>query len=191
METSDTEFPIIETERLLLVKPTDAHAPALFRMLTNSDVTKYYHVLPFAQESDVLPVIQNFSKQFADQKAIRWVLLNKQSGILIGTAGFQAYTIGSRGTLVYALAPEHWGYGYATEAIKAIVDHGFGRLGFRTIEAEVLPGNKNSERVLEKSGFTYMGLLGGWSTWQGKSYDINMFSLTNPKLTQETKTTDL
>ncbi len=52
-----------------------------------------------------------------------------------------------------------WGRGYATEAVRAVVEHAFGPLGLRRIGAGAYATNPASIRVLEKLGFRREGLL--------------------------------
>ncbi|MCL2384414.1 MAG: GNAT family N-acetyltransferase [Alphaproteobacteria bacterium] len=56
----------------------------------------------------------------------------------------------------YMLAPSHWGQGYATEAIKALIDMVFNLTPASRIIANCRSGNSASCRVLEKSGFTFV-----------------------------------
>lgn len=51
----------------------------------------------------------------------------------------------------YALHPNHWNRGYATEALTAAIDELF-RLGFTAVRAGYFEGNSASGRVMEKSG---------------------------------------
>jgi ribosomal-protein-alanine N-acetyltransferase len=57
--------------------------------------------------------------------------------------------------LGFALLEEHWSRGYALEAAAAVLEHGFGPLGLRTILAVTSPANEASVRLLEKLGFAY------------------------------------
>ena len=50
-----------------------------------------------------------------------------------------------------------WGQGIATEAGRAVLDHGFRRLGFDPIVAVTHPANLASQRVLEKLGLKPRG----------------------------------
>jgi RimJ/RimL family protein N-acetyltransferase len=51
-----------------------------------------------------------------------------------------------------------WGQGVATEAGRAVLDHGFRALGLDPIVAVARPENLASRRVLEKLGLGYAGL---------------------------------
>ena len=55
----------------------------------------------------------------------------------------------------YALLPEYWGKGIATEVGKEIVRIGFEDLGLNEIVCFALPENKASIRVMEKLGFAF------------------------------------
>ena len=65
----------------------------------------------------------------------------------------------SEAAVGYSLAPAHWGHGYATEAVGAVVAHGLDALGFDVIVAEVVPENAASIAVLTRLGFAREGPL--------------------------------
>jgi RimJ/RimL family protein N-acetyltransferase len=54
----------------------------------------------------------------------------------------------------WRLAREHWGHGYATEAARAALEHGFDALGLDEIVSFTATGNAKSRRVMEKLGMT-------------------------------------
>lgn len=70
----------------------------------------------------------------------------------------------------YRLLPQFWNKGYATEGAKALVDHGFNRLGLTEIVGVVLPTNLASKAVLQKTGLSYVGL----KTYYGHELDYFM-----------------
>ena len=55
----------------------------------------------------------------------------------------------------WAIVPERWGQGLATELARACVEVAFEQLGLREIVAFTLPDNIASRRVMEKAGFEY------------------------------------
>ncbi|HVI43265.1 MAG TPA: GNAT family protein [Chitinophaga sp.] len=173
---SDT-FPTLHTARLNLTEITPGQAPELFRLFTDSRVTEYYNVVPLQEEKDIVPVIHRFHQRYKDKTAIRWGISLKNSPELIGTAGYNSYIRGHRGVIVYELAHEWWNKGLASEAIREVIQYGFHELALDRIEAEVMPGNAASEKVLEKNGFRFEGLLRHWMQWDSKFLDINMWSI--------------
>lgn len=74
-------------------------------------------------------------------------------GALIGRAGmWKRYEIG------YILHPDHWGRGYATEAVGALIAEAFRRFPEADrLTAEIDPRNAGSRRLLERLGFRLSG----------------------------------
>jgi RimJ/RimL family protein N-acetyltransferase len=54
----------------------------------------------------------------------------------------------------YTIAREHWGKGYAGEAVRALIFYAFHSFSLHRIFASVDPLNVASVRVLERTGFT-------------------------------------
>ena len=59
----------------------------------------------------------------------------------------------------YALLPEYWGRGLATEAIKRLIDYGFQRLNIKQIVARISQNNPRSLRIANKLGMREQGLV--------------------------------
>lgn len=64
----------------------------------------------------------------------------------------------------FILAPDHWGRGYASEAMAAFLDHVFARPDVDHLIADVDPRNRASLALLERFGFTETGR--GSATWR-------------------------
>ena len=170
-------FPTLHTSRLDLIELTNEHVPDLFRIFTDERVTKYYDVIPMQEEADATKIMDILSARYRNRTGIRWgIALKGQRGV-IGNLGFNTFTREHRSTIAYSIEHEYWNKGYVTEAIAAILKFGFEELGVNRIEAEVIPGNTASERVLEQLGFVHEGLLRQWMYWNGKHSDINMYAL--------------
>ncbi|WP_326991783.1 GNAT family N-acetyltransferase [Chitinophaga sp. 212800010-3] len=159
-----------------MVEIQHSHQPDLFYLLTDKRVTRYYHVIPLADVADVRKVVDLFARQFAEKAGIRWGIALQGRQELIGFIGFTGF---QPPMMVFALVQEYWGKGLMGEAIKAVADYTFNTLQVDKIQAQVLPGNTASERVLAKSGFLGNGLIKDGMEWAGKSYDINLFTLEN------------
>ena len=57
--------------------------------------------------------------------------------------------------LGYRLRRAAWGRGLATEGGRALIAHGFGRVGASRISARAIAANAASRRVMEKCGLAY------------------------------------
>jgi ribosomal-protein-alanine N-acetyltransferase len=79
---------------------------------------------------------------------------------LIGSAGFYDWNPKVRSAESgYDLRPEHWGRGLMAEALTAILDFAFGRLGLNHAQIVLMPRNGRSRRLAERLGFTEEGTL--------------------------------
>jgi ribosomal-protein-alanine N-acetyltransferase len=59
----------------------------------------------------------------------------------------------------YYVARRFRGQGLASEAVKALLDFGFRELGLLRIQARCAPNNPASEKVLQKIGMKFAGVL--------------------------------
>lgn len=88
-----------------------------------------------------------------------FALADKDSGRLIGTAGFtgrhRKELPGPDDEIGYSLHPDYWGRGLMPEAVRALLRYGFEELGLRTIWCSHYDGNQKSKRVVLKCGFRY------------------------------------
>ena len=80
----------------------------------------------------------------------------KSGGVFVGMVGLQRFRgAGPLGPCVeigWRLAREHWGMGYATEAARAWLAHGFDALGLPEIVAFTNAGNARSLAVMARLG---------------------------------------
>lgn len=83
----------------------------------------------------------------------------KKSGNFIGVMGPLIENIdGKKNTgIAYILNKKYWGFGYATEGIKACIKYSFDILKANKVIAEIRPENINSCRVAERVGMKIEG----------------------------------
>lgn len=77
----------------------------------------------------------------------------------------------------YSLLAEYRGRGYATEAVKALVEEAFTRRRFRRLHAYCMPDNHASRALLRRVGFKEAGVLRGGASLRGRKVDIVAYSL--------------
>ena len=87
-----------------------------------------------------------------------WAVEVAQSGEFVGFTGLSVPRFEEHFTpcveVGWRLARSAWGHGYATEAARASLAHGFGPLGLEEVVAMVVPGNVRSQGVMRKLGMT-------------------------------------
>ena len=86
-----------------------------------------------------------------------WLLRKPGDGAFIGRGGLQALELEGSVTVEvsYALLPEYWGLGLATEIARHSVKTAMAYLDIEELIALTLPDNLASQRVVEKVGFSY------------------------------------
>jgi ribosomal-protein-alanine N-acetyltransferase len=86
-----------------------------------------------------------------------WLVRDRDTGAMVGRGGLQyTYAAGlNEVEVAWAIVPERWGEGLATELAGAAIEVAFDVLELPWIVALTLPDNLASRRVMEKTGFTY------------------------------------
>ena len=142
----------IETARLLLRKPTPADAEAMFlRYASDPEVTKFLSWRRHQSIEETRAFLESCEREWAEWASGAYLIESCKSARLLGSTGLHFETPGIAIT-GYVLAKDAWGYGYATEALRAIVEVAR-TLGVRSLRASCHSENTASMRVLEKCGF--------------------------------------
>jgi ribosomal-protein-alanine N-acetyltransferase len=155
---------------------TDSNA--VFRILADDEVTKYYDDTTFTDVSQATNQIEAWENGFKSRRCIRWGIARKDNQV-IGSCGYYGFhTWHMRASIGYELARPFWRHGLMTEALKAIINLGFEEMDLNRIDAVVLPENIASLKLLEKLGFENEGFLKEYENWGRKGYvDLCMLSL--------------
>ncbi len=104
---------------------------------------------------------------------------------LVGSIAINPHEQHRRAEIGYWVAVAHWGRGYMTEAVRAIIDYGFRELGLNRVHAECHGDNPASARVLEKAGMTYEGTLRQHSFRLGRFADKLQFGILRSEWREE------
>ncbi len=77
--------------------------------------------------------------------------------VLVGNGGFKGAP-DETGTVEmgYEIAPEYWNRGYATEAVRGLIDYAFTHKPVNAVIAHTLAEKNASNRVLQKVGMTFI-----------------------------------
>ena len=172
------EFPIIETNRLILRKITKVDASDMLKYLSEKEVVEPMGLAPFQSEQDVWDEINWYKTIYDEGTGIRWGITLKDSGEVIGSCGFlNLLPKHHRAEIGYELCREYWGKGIASEALEAVVKYGFHHYQLERIEALIEPANLRSQKLVEKQGFIREGLLRHYEFTCGKFDDLYMYSI--------------
>ncbi len=150
----------VETPRMILERVRPAHADELHLLLSDPRVART--LFPTALPPSEVELLQHHASKMAHWDKFgfgMWLLRDRETGEMVGRGGLQHTLVAGTNEVevVWAIVPDHWGQGLATELAQASVALAFDDLRLREIVAFTLPHNVASRRVMEKSGFEYEG----------------------------------
>lgn len=143
------------TERLTAERLREAHLDNLLRM--DQDPRIMNTLGGVRSEDQTREYLQRNLDHWDRHGFGLWILKLRVDGSFVGRAYLRHLHIGGNDEIAigYALIPDYWGMGLATEIAAAIVDLAFSQIGLDDVVAGSLPENWASRRVLEKIGGRY------------------------------------
>jgi RimJ/RimL family protein N-acetyltransferase len=146
----------VQTARMICERLRPEHAPELCELLLDPRVART--LWPTVEPPTAQDVTDSLSARIEhwDRYGFGlWFVRDRATGQMVGRGGLQ-HTYASGPDEVeagWAIVPERWGEGLATELAVTCVEVAFGALGLSEIVALAQPGNLASRRVMEKAGF--------------------------------------
>ena len=171
-------FPVLETERLCLRETRRDDAGAVFAALSSEEVCRYYNLSPLTMLDEATALIAGRAAAFVRHERIRWVLARQEDDGVIGSCGLVNWNEeAGQAEIGYELAPAWQGQGLMREALAAVLAFGFGQMQLQQVEANVVPENEPSRRLLRRLGFREVELRRGHGVWKGQSHDLLRYLL--------------
>ncbi|WP_308639787.1 GNAT family N-acetyltransferase [Paenibacillus silvisoli] len=152
-----TNYPMLETERLYLRELTLDDADAVYLHFSHPEVTRFMDIEACRNRKEAEEII---AFHVADS-GCRYGIFSKAANELIGTCGYHCWSTEqgvSKAEIGFDLSPSYWGKGYMQEAIRPLLQVGFGLMKLDMIEATCDPGNVPSQRLLTRMGFVHVGV---------------------------------
>lgn len=144
---------ILTTNRLTLRPLVRADAEAYAAMRFHPEVARWLLPAPTAPVEAARGTIERFEASWQQRRYAPWGIF--QGDRLIGHGGLNYVPEFEQTEVLWALHPDAWGKGYATEMAHAALGYGFGVLGLNLIFAMTLPSNLASQAVMKRLGLTY------------------------------------
>lgn len=138
----------LETRRIILRPFVDEDAEDLFAYARDPRVGPAAGWNPhcsIAESREAIRTRLSFPEMFA--------LVSRETGHVIGSAGFISRNGVVSDELGFALHPAYWGRDIMPEAVTALIRHGFVDLEMEAVWCVHYTENKQCRRVLEKCGF--------------------------------------
>jgi RimJ/RimL family protein N-acetyltransferase len=150
---SEASSCVLETERLLLRRPTLADVKAIARLANDRRIAENTRRLPHPYSQD--HAVTFVRAMATDRRDLAFLI--EQNFAPIGMVGIN-WRDTETPELCYWLGVDYWGQGFATEATRAAIDFFFEEHDFEQLFAGARVSNPASRNILEKCGFQWSGV---------------------------------
>ena len=147
----------LETDRLILRRIKESDAEETFKNWTSdSKTTRYVTWEPHGTVEFTKELFKVWEDSYCESHTYKWVVYVKELDEIIGTIDVVRKNINFRTCEIgYCYGSIFWNKGYGTEALKAVLEYLFNKVGFELIEIKHQEENPASGRVMQKAGLKY------------------------------------
>jgi RimJ/RimL family protein N-acetyltransferase len=157
---SDIELPAmtapvtLSSSRIRLRRWRDEDRETFAAMNSDARVMEFFRGCLTRGESDAM--VDRIQKHFGEYGFGLWAIEVPGAAAFIGFAGLSWARFSAHFTpcveVGWRLAFEHWGHGYATEAARLAIDHGFKTVGLSEVVSFTSVTNRRSRAVMQRLG---------------------------------------
>ena len=146
------QYPIVETERLLLRPVTLDDAKEMFDYASDRENTRY----TFPTNQSLEETKNNIAQFYLANPLGRWGIGLKSNGKFIGTIDLHKIDpVLKKAAIGYIINKKYWNQGLTTEANRAVIELAFEKIGMNKLTALHDKDNPASGKVMEKSGMRF------------------------------------
>ena len=148
----ECSIPVLETRRLTLRAPRHEDVKALAVLANDRRIAENTARIPHPYgTADAERFIASVNKRDGEV-----CFAISHGGTLVGACGIDPRE--GAAEIGYWLGTRYWDRGFATEAVRAVIDYAFGELQHDALYAGARVTNPASRRVLEKCAFQWTGV---------------------------------
>ncbi|GAA0355176.1 GNAT family N-acetyltransferase [Bacillus horti] len=171
-------LPALETDRLLLRHMTRKDVHDMFEYTSDPEISLYTTWHAHQSINDTMRFIEHNLSLQEKQQVHEWAIVEKKSRKMIGTCGYVWWKPQHHiAEIAYAIARPLWGKGFMSEAVQAVLKFGFEQMELNRIEARCMLGNVGSERVMQKAGMTFEGILREQMYAKEQFHDLKLYAI--------------
>ena len=182
----------IETDRLILRQFKYSDDDAMLKYwIADEKIQSMYSEPVYTTKEEVKELLDKYISSYAKDDYYRWAIISKDNNECIGQIAF--FLVDSKNhfaEIEYCVANEYQNRGYMTEAVNALLDFGFNKIGLHKVQISTKEINKQSQRVIEKSGFTYEGTLRDYFYYNGGYVGRRFYSMLESEYQKHKKEDD-
>jgi ribosomal-protein-alanine N-acetyltransferase len=163
---------VVRGPRYSLRYLTAADAPALFKLGSHPDVTRFFSWGPYRDESEAAAFIESLDRQRESGERLEMAIVDEADDP-IGITGLSEFARRDRRAVIGTwLGRAHWGGGANRESKALVLTLAFQSLGLVRVTALASPQNVRSIAALQRLGFVHEGVLRGWHLHGGVPRDV-------------------
>lgn len=166
--------PTLRTDRLLLRPFSKDDIPDLLPLIGAREVAATTRRIPHPY---TLAHAEEFIKACQQGDEINLAIVRQSDMRLVGGGILRPDADHQHAEVGYWIGVRHWGNGYATEAARALVQHGFEVLRLHRIYASHTASNGASGRVLRKIGMKHEGRMREHLLKWGEYQDLEFYGV--------------
>lgn len=169
----------VETERLILRRFTMEDVRAMFgNWASDDDVTRYLTWPTHTDTSVTEMILGHWVESYANDDFYNWAIELKSIGQPVGSISVvRIREHVSCAEVGYCMGKAWWHQGIMSEALKAVMDYLFDRVGMNRVQAKHAVDNPHSGGVMKKCGMTYEGTLRQYTRCNQGITDIEMYAM--------------
>jgi ribosomal-protein-alanine N-acetyltransferase len=167
--------PTLSTKRLRLRPLQQADETVVFAMMSDDETMRFWDWPAFGDRETVSEIVAGQIADVRSGDAVYWTV-ELSGGTPIGVCDLSDFdTHHRRAEIGFLFSREHWGKGYAAEAVTKIIAHAFGPYGLERLWARFHAGNAASRKLLQSLSFTHEGTLKGHVLREGERRDCEIW----------------
>ena len=172
-------MPMLETDRLCLRRPELTDAADVQDYLQERQIAANTLHIPFPYPNGAAEAwVAHTHSAYDAGEACSFAIVLKEENRIIGAVALRLDIEHRRAELGYWVGKPYWSNGYASEAAQRLLSYGFDVLGLNRIHATYFADNPASERVMQKIGMRYEGLMRQYYLKWGEFRDTGLYAIT-------------
>jgi len=170
----DRSFEHFNSKRLVIRRFVSGDAEALASYRSDPEVARYQYwdcPCPLREAKELIENLHHLAPGMPGTWFQFAVTLRSSSTLIGDVALHTSEADGRQAELGFTLAAAHQGQGYATEAVRAVVQYGFAKLAMHRVFSRTDVRNLRAQYILARLGFRLEGELrestwfkGSWAT---------------------------
>ena len=170
--------PPLADEEIRLEPLEQRHAPELLAAIENDDdVARFTRVPANPDEAFVRSWIRRYENGWDDGSSAGFAIVGHEGAVLGFAAAVHLDLPAAEAELGYVLGRQARGRGVATRALRLLTRWSFDDLGLERVELLIQPENGPSERVAERAGYRFEGVLRSKHVMNGRRADFGVWSV--------------